>query len=95
MFKKNIRGSANLSNIFIGLATVLAVVLISIMIAGVLSGQITSLFPKLNVTSTWINLANTAQSYIVTTFSLVLIAILLLGFVIILGVLRKFGGRAE
>jgi heme/copper-type cytochrome/quinol oxidase subunit 2 len=89
------RGSTNLSNIFIGLATVLAVALIAIMIAGVLSGQITSLFSKLNVTSTWTNLANTANSYIVTTFSLTLIAILLLGFVIILGVLRKFGGRAE
>ena len=95
MFKKNVRGSANLSNIFIGLATILAVALIAIMIAGVLSGQITSLFTQLNVTSTWINLANTAQNYIVTTFSLVLIALLLLGFVIILGVLRRFGGRTE
>jgi len=95
MFKKNVRGSANLSNIFIGLATILAVALIAIMIAGVLSGQITSLFTQLNVTSTWINLAHTAQSYIVTTFSLVLIALLLLGFVIILGVLRRFGGRTE
>jgi len=95
MFKKNVRGSTNLSNVFIGLATILAVVLISIMIAGVLSAQITSLFPKLNVTSTWTNLANTANSYIVTTFSLTLVAVLLIGFVIILGVLRKFGGRAE
>ena len=89
--KRARRGSANYSNIMIGLAVALAAAMISILIAGVLHGQISKIFTDLNVTSSWVNLADTAANYIQTTFSLVLIGILLIGFVIILGVVRRFG----
>jgi hypothetical protein len=87
-----IRGSVSMDKVFIGLAGILAIALISILITGVLSAQIGSLFTQLNVTGQWLNLKSSAESYIVTTFSLVLIALLLMGFAIILGVLRAFGG---
>jgi hypothetical protein len=90
-----VRGSVSIDKVFIGLAGVLAIALISILITGVLSAQIGSLFSQLNVTGQWLNLKGSAESYIVTTFSLVLIALLLMGFAIILGVLRAFGGSSE
>jgi flagellar biosynthesis protein FlhB len=90
----SVRGSVSMDKVFIGLAGVLAVALISILIAGVLSAQIGNMFRELNVSSPWTGLMSSAQSYIVTTFSLVLIALLLVGFAIILGVLRAFGGAA-
>jgi replication initiation and membrane attachment protein DnaB len=93
--KKNavsVRGSISMDRVFTGLAGVLAVALISILIAGVLSAQIGNIFTQLNVTGPWTGLKTSAESYITTTFSLVLIALLLVGFAIILGVLRTFGG---
>jgi hypothetical protein len=87
-----VRGSISMDRVFTGLAGVLAVALISLLIAGVLSAQIGNIFTQLNVSGQWINLKSSAESYIITTFSLVLIALLLVGFAIILGVLRVFGG---
>jgi len=89
--KKGRRGSESLSNIMVGLAVILATALIAILITGVLHAQISKLFVELNVTSSWTNLANTASNYIQTTFSLVLIGLMLLGFAIILGVVKRFG----
>ena len=87
-----VRGSVNLGNIIWGLAFTLIVALIAILVAGVISGQMSSIFTQLNVNSTWKSLANTASSYVQTAITLALIGIVIAGVMVIVAIVRRFGG---
>lgn len=92
MLKAKSRGSVNLGNVIWGLAFTLIVALIAILVAGVISGQMASIFTQLNVNATWTGLAETASSYAQTAITLALVGVVIAGVMVIVAVVRRFGG---
>jgi len=81
------RGSALGRNI-LGFSIAFVFALVAILLGGVISGQMTTVFSNLNVTEPWTSLMGTAESYTNTAMTLVLISIIIAGVVIIINVVK-------
>lgn len=94
--------AVNVANVIMGVVIAVTVTFIAIMMGGVISGQIHSVFTTLDynsttklINSTWGTLVNTAESYGTTAINIALIGILLAGIFAVLGVVFAFFGRGE
>jgi len=86
-FMTDRRGMAPVISLFLGLATVIIIALVSVLLSGVVSGQMDTLFTNFNVSSTWSTIADNLESIISSSYSIGGLGILLFAFMVILSIL--------
>ena len=83
------KGMAPIVSLFLGLGTVIIVALVITLLAGVVDGQMTTLFDAdhFNVSSTWTTIKNSLVNTISAAMNIGSLGILVFAFVVILAIL--------
>ena len=92
------KGVINIGYVLLGFAIGMAIILAAILIGGVLSGTMDTVYNQvgINESSTWYNIKTTAENYIQTGFNVALVAIPITAIGVLLGAIlgfAKFGKR--
>lgn len=83
----NNKGMAPIVALFLGLGTVIIVSLVIVLLAGVVDGQMGTLFTTFNVSNTWITIKNSLVSMVSAAMNIGGLGILVFAFVVILAIL--------
>lgn len=85
----NNKGMAPIVSLFLGLGTVIIVALVIVLLAGVVDGQMTTLFDAdhFNVSSTWTTIKDSLVNVISASMNIGGLGILVFAFVVILAIL--------
>ena len=70
LLRMNKKGMAPVVSLFLGLGTVIIVALVSILLSGVVSGQMSTLFTTFNVSATWTTIATNIENIISSAYSI-------------------------